>query len=35
MREAADEENRARLTTQGRVDVEVKLIGDRPFGQTP
>jgi acetylornithine deacetylase/succinyl-diaminopimelate desuccinylase-like protein len=35
MREAADEENRARSTGQGRVEVEVKLIGDRPFGQLP
>jgi acetylornithine deacetylase/succinyl-diaminopimelate desuccinylase-like protein len=33
MREAADEENRARSTAQGRIDVDVKLIGDRPFGQ--
>lgn len=33
MHEAADEENRARTTSQGRIDVEVKLIGDRPFGQ--
>jgi tripeptide aminopeptidase len=33
MREAADEENRARSISQGRIDVEVKLIGDRPFGQ--
>ena len=33
MREAADEENHARSTSQGRVEVEVKLIGDRPFGQ--
>jgi di/tripeptidase len=33
MREAADEENRARQTGQGRVEVEVRLIGDRPFGQ--
>lgn len=33
MREAADEENRARATSQGRIEVEVKLIGDRPFGQ--
>jgi len=31
--EAADEENRARTTSQGRIEVEVKLIGDRPFGQ--
>jgi tripeptide aminopeptidase len=33
MREAADEENRLRSTSQGRVEVEVKMIGDRPFGQ--
>lgn len=33
MREAADEENRVRQTSQGRIEVEVKLIGDRPFGQ--
>jgi acetylornithine deacetylase/succinyl-diaminopimelate desuccinylase-like protein len=33
MREAAEEENRARSTSQGKVEVEVKLIGDRPFGQ--
>jgi acetylornithine deacetylase/succinyl-diaminopimelate desuccinylase-like protein len=35
MREAVDEENRARSTSQGKVEVEVKLIGDRPFGQIP
>jgi len=34
MHESADEENRARSTSQGRIEVEVKLIGDRPFGQT-
>jgi acetylornithine deacetylase/succinyl-diaminopimelate desuccinylase-like protein len=33
MREAADEENHTRSTAQGRIDVDVKLIGDRPFGQ--
>lgn len=33
MHEAADDENRARSTSQGRIEVEVKLIGDRPFGQ--
>ena len=33
MREAAEEENRARSVAQGRIEVEVKLIGDRPFGQ--
>jgi acetylornithine deacetylase/succinyl-diaminopimelate desuccinylase-like protein len=34
MREAAEEENHARSTVQGRIEVDVKLIGDRPFGQT-
>jgi acetylornithine deacetylase/succinyl-diaminopimelate desuccinylase-like protein len=33
MHEAVEEENRARSTSQGKVDVDVKLIGDRPFGQ--
>jgi di/tripeptidase len=33
MREAAAEENRARSTSQGKIDVDVKPIGDRPFGQ--
>src|SRR5437762_10262002 len=33
MREAVDDENRARSTSQGRIDVDVRLIGDRPFGQ--
>jgi len=33
MYEAAEEENRARLTSQGRIEVDVRLIGDRPFGQ--
>jgi acetylornithine deacetylase/succinyl-diaminopimelate desuccinylase-like protein len=33
MHEAEDEENHARSTIQGRIEVEVKLIGDRPFGQ--
>src|SRR5262245_13425440 len=33
MHEAVDEENRARLTSQGKVEVDVRLIGDRPFGQ--
>ena len=33
MREAADEENHARSTAQGRIEVDVKMIGDRPFGQ--
>jgi tripeptide aminopeptidase len=35
MREAADEENRTRLTSQGRIEADVRMIGDRPFGQTP
>jgi len=33
MHEAVDEENRARSTSQGRIEVDVKLIGDRPFGE--
>src|SRR5438128_4088086 len=33
MHEAVDEENRARSTAQGRIEVDVKLIGDRPFGE--
>jgi len=35
MNEAAEEENRARSTSQGRITVDVRLIGDRPFGQIP
>jgi tripeptide aminopeptidase len=35
MNDAAEEENRARSTSQGRVTVDVRLIGDRPFGQIP
>ena len=35
MREAAEEENRLRSTAQGRIDVDLKLIGDRPSGETP
>jgi acetylornithine deacetylase/succinyl-diaminopimelate desuccinylase-like protein len=33
--EAVEEENAARLTTFGRVTVELKLIGERPSGTTP
>ncbi len=33
MHEATDEENRSRSTAQGKIEVDVKLIGDRPFGQ--
>jgi len=35
MREAANEENMARSTAQGRIEVEAKMIGDRPSGETP
>jgi len=35
MREAADEENSVRSTSQGRIEVETKLIGDRPSGIIP
>ncbi len=35
MREAVEEENHARSTSQGRIDVDVKQIGDRPFGDIP
>jgi len=34
MRAAADDENLARSTAQGRIDVETKLIGERPSGST-
>ena len=34
VREAVDEENRARSTAQGRIVADVKLIGDRPSGTT-
>lgn len=32
---AVDEENRTRSTSQGKIKVEAKLIGDRPSGETP
>ena len=35
MRAAADDENAARSTAQGRIEVEAKLIGERPSGATP
>jgi tripeptide aminopeptidase len=35
MQQAADEENAARSTEQGRITVDLKLIGDRPSGETP
>ena len=34
MHEAVDEENKARSTAQGKIEVEMKLIGDRPSGGT-
>src|SRR5881396_1119678 len=33
MHEAVEEENRARSTSQGKIQFDVKLIGDRPFGE--
>ena len=33
MHEAVEEENRARSTSQGKIEIDVKLIGDRPFGE--
>jgi len=35
LRAAADDENRARSTNQGRIEVEAKVIGERPSGTTP
>jgi acetylornithine deacetylase/succinyl-diaminopimelate desuccinylase-like protein len=35
VREAVDEENRTRSTTEGRIEAETKLLGDRPSGETP
>jgi tripeptide aminopeptidase len=35
VREAVDEENAARSTKEGKVVADVKLIGDRPSGDTP
>jgi acetylornithine deacetylase/succinyl-diaminopimelate desuccinylase-like protein len=35
MNEAASEENAERSTGQGRIQLDVKLIGDRPSGATP
>jgi len=35
MRAAADDENGVRSTAQGKVEVETKLIGERPSGSTP
>jgi di/tripeptidase len=35
MTQAVDEENVARSTSQGRVTLDMKLIGNRPSGETP
>ncbi len=35
LRQAVDEENNSRSTREGRIDVDPKLIGDRPCGETP
>jgi tripeptide aminopeptidase len=35
MQQAADQENSARSTAQGRISVDLKVIGDRPSGRTP
>ena len=35
VREAVDDENRARSTAEGKIVADVKLIGDRPSGTTP
>jgi acetylornithine deacetylase/succinyl-diaminopimelate desuccinylase-like protein len=35
MRAAADDENRARSTSQGKVEVTARVIGERPSGVTP
>jgi acetylornithine deacetylase/succinyl-diaminopimelate desuccinylase-like protein len=34
VREAVEEENRTRSTSEGRIVAEVRLIGDRPAGET-
>jgi len=35
VREAVAQENAARSTKEGKIEAEVKLIGDRPSGETP
>ena len=35
MHEAADEENKARSIGQGKIELDMKLIGDRPSGEIP
>jgi tripeptide aminopeptidase len=35
VKQAVDEENRARSTREGKIEADPKLIGDRPCGATP
>jgi acetylornithine deacetylase/succinyl-diaminopimelate desuccinylase-like protein len=35
VKQAAEDENKARSTASGRVTADIKLIGDRPSGETP
>jgi acetylornithine deacetylase/succinyl-diaminopimelate desuccinylase-like protein len=35
MRSAGDEENQTRSTQQGKIEVDVRVIGERPSGSTP
>ena len=35
VRQAADDENKARSTREGKLEAQIKLVGDRPSGQTP
>ena len=35
LREAVDEENKARSTREGKIELDPKVIGERPCGQTP
>ena len=35
MHQAVDEENKTRSTAQGKIELEIKVIGDRPSGTTP
>ena len=35
VRQAADDENKARSTREGKLEADIKLVGDRPSGQTP
>jgi acetylornithine deacetylase/succinyl-diaminopimelate desuccinylase-like protein len=35
VREAVDDENRTRSTAEGRIEADIKLLGDRPSGETP